>query len=786
MRRILSFMLFCFVSIHTLAAENNFKIQGYIRDAATGNGLAGANVSVEPILTGDASDEEGFFEVTVPAGNYQIYFYYVGYETVVKTMKIENNMKLIIEMQEEILEAETIVSVADRDDNVQSVSMSIAQINSETIKTVPVVLGEVDLIKTIQLLPGVSSVGEGTSGFNVRGGAADQNLVLLDGISVYNASHLFGFFSIFNSDATDDLTLYKGNMPAKYGGRLSSVLDIRQKDGNSKKHELKGGIGLISSRLMAEGPINGEKGSYVFAGRRSYGDLFLPLFNNNSTAFFYDLNFSGAYNFNSYNYLKVAAYFGRDKFEISDVFGNSWGNAGFSAQWRHFFSEKFLSNLTYSFSDYAYGLDILSDGSEFIWRAHVRNHTVQNNFSWFINDNNILEFGIGSIFYDFQPGLIQPDSENSSILRTELDKKYAFEPSAFISMEQTFSEKMSINYGVRFSSFFRTGRQSIPVYQDNAPVLYNPVLGRYENGRVISTRNYDNGDIISEFFGIEPRVTVKYAFAEDKSIKLGYNHTRQYLHLISNSTAPSPLDLWAPSGPFIEPQKADQFAVGYYQNFAESTYESSVEVYYKKMYNLVDYVDGAELFLNNNLETELLSGSGRAYGIEFYLKKKSGRFTGWISYTLSRSERKVTGLNELDPGINGGRYYPTSFDKLHDFSATGVYKLNKDWTLSANFVYTSGRPTTYPDSRYEYNGIIVTQYEDRNQERFPNYHRLDISATLHDKWGGDWVFSLYNVYNRMNASSITFRQNEDNPIVTEAVRTTIFGIVPSISYNFDL
>jgi hypothetical protein len=428
-------------------------------------------------------------------------------------------------------------------------------------------------------------------------------------------------------------------------------------------------------------------------------------------------------------------------------------------------------------------LQIFADGSAFDWSAFIRNVNLKADLSYFVDDKHTLDFGAGTIFYEFAPGKISP-IDNSPVNEKTLDSKYAIEPALYMNYDHIISQSLSMQYGLRFSSFFRTGQQTLYSYSNNAPITYNDRLGRYEEGVVTDSTNYKNNEVIKSFYGIEPRVSLRYAFNDQSSIKLSYNRTKQYIHLISNTTAPSPLDVWTPSGPYLEPQISDQFALGYFRNFDNNAYESSIEVYYKDLQNQLDYVPGAALAVNNTLETEILSGPGRAYGLELYLKKRTGRFTGWISYTLSKTERKFAGLNELDPGINSGDYYPSSFDRTHDLSITGIYDLNKTWSFSANFVLTTGRPITYPNSRYEFANLVVTQYEGRNTDRLPTYHRLDLSATLHNFWRGDWVFSIYNVYNRMNASSITFRPNEDNPTITEAVRTTIFGIVPSITYNF--
>jgi hypothetical protein len=760
-------------------------LSGYIRDAETGEELIGANVVIEKLNTGATTNAYGFYSVSLPFGKYVVTYSYIGYETIEKVIDLSDSKAINIEMKTAYLESEAIVTTAEKvDENVKSIEMSVSKIDVKSIRKVPVVLGEADVLKTMTLLPGVSTIGEGASGFNVRGGAADQNLILLDESPIFNAAHLFGFFSVFNSDAMKDVKLYKGGIPANYGGRLSSVLDVRQREGNSKAFKASGGLGLISSRLLIEGPLQQDKSSFLIAGRRSYGDLFLPLFNNNSVAYFYDLNFKANYILSDNNRLFASGYLGRDRFELDKVFGNEWGNSAVTLRWNHLFSNQIFSNFSAIYSKYDYGLSILADGSGFEWNAQIRNMNLKTDLSYFINDRNTIDFGAGAIMYKFEPGQIDP-TDNSAVVSQTLDKKYALEPAVYLNYDQKISSNLSMQYGLRYSTFYRMGKQTIYSYENNAPVVYNDFLKRYDDGVITDSTSYGQNEIIKSFSGFEPRISARYSFNTSSSIKMSYNRTRQYIHLVTNNTSPSPLDVWSPSGKYIKPQIADQYAIGYFRNFVDNTYESSVEIYYKKLYNQLDYVPGADLLLNNTLETEILYGQGRSYGLELFLKKNTGRLTGWISYTLARAENQVKGLTPLDPGINNGKYYPSNFDKTHDLSITGIYEANLTWSFGANFIYTSGRPITYPKSRYEYGDIVVTQYEDRNSDRLPAYHRIDISATLHNKWRGDWVFSLYNVYNRQNASSITFRQNEDNPTITEAVRTTIFGIIPSITYNFN-
>jgi len=776
-------MILSLSSSMLLAQGKTVTLSGYISDRASGEALIGANIVIEGQAIGGSTNQYGFYSISLPTGSYQINASYLGYQPTTIDLNLTSARKLNIELVPATVEGEEVVITGEAaDQNVQSMEIGVEKLDVQIIKQVPVVLGEVDVLKTIQLLPGVSQVAEGSAGFNVRGGSADQNLVLLDEAPVYNASHLFGFFSVFNNDATKDVKLYKGGIPAQYGGRISSVLDVRQKEGNSKEFAASSGIGLISSRLLLEGPIQRDRGSFMLAGRRSYADVFLKLSGNNNTAFFYDLNFKSNYQLSENDRLYASGYFGRDRFELADILGTNWGNSAFTLRWNHLFNDRLFSNFTAIYSNYDYSLDILSSGSEYNWKSNIINTHLKADATFFINNNYRLEFGGGSIFYNFQPGSIKP-IKNSGVIPTALDKKFALESAGYLSLEQKLSSRLSMTYGLRFSNFMRLGDQILRQYANDAPVIFDPLTQRYQDGLVIGETTYGNNERISTFSGLEPRLAARIILDRNSSIKLGYNRTRQYIHLISNTSSPTPLDIWAPSGPFIEPQISDQIAVGYFRNFASDRFETSIEGYYKDMQNQLDYIDGADLTVNNYLETELLSGQGRAYGAELSIRKKQGKLTGWLSYTLSRSERQVEGINEIDPGINNGEYYPSNFDRLHDLSFTTIYQRSKRVSFSGNFIFSTGRPSTYPGGRYRFSNLIIPQYEDRNQNRLPAYHRLDVAVSLNEFWGGDWTFGIYNLYNRQNASSIRFRQNENNPLTSEAVRLSFFGIVPSITYN---
>ena len=772
-----------------IRAQNRITLSGYVRDGSTGEDLIGATVQVAGTSTGTITNLYGFYSLTIPRGANQIQVSYVGYElySLEKDFQSDETINVELPLSAEQLEEVVISSVAENA-NVVNNEMSVVSLQPRTIKQVPAVLGEPDVIRSLQLLPGVTSVADGASGFNVRGGSADQNLILLDEGIIYNSAHLLGLYSVVNPDAIKDVKLYKGGIPARYGGRLSSVMDIRQREGNSKEFNGEAGIGLISARALVEGPIIKDKSSFMIAGRRSYGDAILRATGSNNAAYFYDLNVKTNYTINQNNRLFLSGYFGRDKFDLGGIFSNGWGNATSTLRWNRVFSDKLFANFSAIYSNYDYSVDQLTTGAEFNWKSNVITYNLKADFNYYIDDNNQVEFGADQKWYEFKPGKIRP-IEGSNLLETNLDKKFARELGAYASYERKMGP-LVINGGLKYSMFVRSGKQELPVYENDQPVVYNQLVGRYEEGTLIGTESYSKGEKISDFFNFEPRASLTYVLNEKNSIKASYNRLYQYQHLISNSTSPTPLDIWTPSGPFIEPQRADQVALGYFRNFANNTFEVSLEGYYKKMNNLVDYVDGAELVTNNNIETELLPGRGRSYGLEFYLKKNTGKLTGWVSYTLSNAERQVKGLGMGDPGINNGEYYAANYNKPHDLSVTAVYRVNDRWSMSSNFIYATGTPTTYPRGRYEFAGLVIPQFESRNQERLPDYHRLDVSATLTGKkkrWrngGHEWVFGFYNIYNRANASSIYFVESEEVKGESKAYKSYLFGITPSITYNF--
>lgn len=769
-------------------SQEKFTLSGIITDQSSNETLIGANIIIPSLKTGTTSNEYGFYSITLDKGEYEFQISYLGFKSIVQNINLDKDQTLNFKLIEDSESLDEIVIVEDVEKlNIRKPQMSLNSLSINTIKQIPVVLGEVDLIKSITLLPGVTTAGEGASGFNVRGGAADQNLILLDEATIFNSSHLFGLFSVFNPDAIKDIKLYKGGIPAKYGGRVSSVLDIYQKEGNSNEFKMNGGIGLVSSRLLAEGPLKKEQGSFLFGGRSSYAHLFLPLFDIDNIAYFYDLNTKLSYKLNDRNNIYLSGYFGRDVFSISDSFENAYGNAVINFRWNHLFSDKLFSNLSLIYSDYDYDLKL--NFVEFDWTSGIRNFNVKYDLKHYISNNFKLQYGLNSIYYKFNPGNITPTTETSGINTFKLIDKYAFENALYLDAEHQVTDKLALSYGLRFSSFLRLGQDELNVYDNNNPIIFNPELKIYEKADPIDTETYNRSDVIESFANIEPRVALAYQLNDQSSVKASYNKMSQYLHLLSNTSSPTPLDVWTPSGKYIKPQILHQFAFGYFKTINDNTYNLEVETFYKTVKNRIDYIDGADLIANNAIEQVILNGRARAYGLEVLFRKNEGDFQGWIAYTLSKSEQQTKGRTPDEIGINNGLWYNTPYDKTHDISVTASYKLSDKWSFNSNFLFQTGLPATFPNGQYEYNGISIPTFTARNSSRIPNYHRLDVSAKYipkpnsDKKWTTEWVFGVYNAYNRNNASSISFRENRTTG-VNESFKQSIFGIIPSISYNF--
>lgn len=787
MKKLLS--LFFLLSI-SIFSQEKFTLSGTVYDNSSNETLIGVSIYIPELNAGTTTNEYGFYSLTIPRGTYKIQVSYLGYSSIFETLILNQKLSKNYKLKEEAESLDEIIIATDIEKlNIQSPQMSVNKLTSATIKQIPVVLGEADIIKSLTLLPGVTSAGEGASGFNVRGGAADQNLILLDEAIVFNSSHLFGFFSVFNPDVIKDVKLFKGGIPAKYGGRLSSVLDIYQKEGNSKDFNITGGIGLVSSRLLIEGPIKKEKISFLVGGRSSYAHLFLPLFDNDNKAYFYDLNTKVNYRIDERNSVFFSGYFGEDVFGINDSFVNTYGNKVGNLRWNHLFSDKLFSNLSVIYSDYFYGLTL--DFVGFEWDSGITNFNLKYDFNHYLNDKVKLSYGINNIYTKFNPGEILPNRADSGIQPEKLIDKYANEFAGYLEAEHKINNRFTLQYGARFSNFRRLGQDELNIYENGNPVIYNQQFKVYESAVAIGTESFNRSDIIESFNNFEPRLSLSYLINEDTSVKMSYNRMAQYLHLISNTASPTPLDVWTPSGKYVKPQLLDQFAFGYFKSIKEGVYTLETEFFYKDIQNRIDYINGANLIANNEIETIILNGQARAYGLEVLLKKNEGNFKGWLAYTISNSEQKTQGRNDHEPGINQGEWYKTPFDKTHDISVNASYDFSEKWTFNANFLFQTGQPTNYPVGQYEVQGLNVPIYDDnrRNADRLPSYHRLDIAATLtpdknkNRKWQGEWVFGIYNLYGRQNAASISFSQNRET-MRNEAVQTSIFGMVPSVTYNF--
>ena len=755
----------------TTYSQSKHTISGYIKDAKTGEGLIGASVIVKEIPgTGVSTNAYGFYSLTLTDGKYTLVTQFVGYEPFSTPIILDKNLKSNFTIKEKLSSLkEVVISGEKREENIIKTQMGVEKMNIKEVNNIPVLLGEKDLLKTLQLIPGVKSAGEGNSGFYVRGGGADQNLILLDEATVYNASHLMGFFSVFNSDAIKDLTVFKGSQSSEYGGRLSSVLDIKMNDGNNKRYGVSGGIGLISSRLSIEGPIVKEKGSFSLSGRRTYADLFLKLSSDtnlrDAKLYFYDLNLKGNYTINDKNRLFLSGYFGKDILGFGSMFGIDWGNATGTLRWNHLINDKLFSNTSLIFSNYDYKITLDFNGNKMNIISRIQDYNLKEDFQYFASANSKLKVGFNSIYHKIIPGAITNSS--NSIQDLNLPNKYAWENAIYGSHELKLSALLGIEYGVRLSSFSAIGPGNFYTFNSE--------------GTPIDTIKSSSGEFVKTYFNIEPRLAINYMVDEKSSIKASYGRNTQNLHLLSNSTSGSPTDLWIASSNNVKPELCDQVSLGYFRNFFNNNYEFSTEVYYKKLQNQIDYKNGAELNFNEMVESQLYFGNGRAYGIELFLKKKYGRFNGWVGYTLSRSERK---FNE----INNGNYYPAKQDRTHDVSIVGIFNLSKKWTVSATWVYYTGNAVTFPSGKYEVAGQVFSYYTERNGYRMPAYHRLDIGATWitkkTEKFESSLNISVYNVYARENAYSITFKEDPNDPTKTQAVQTTLFKLIPSITYNF--
>ncbi|MFA8299209.1 MAG: TonB-dependent receptor domain-containing protein [Hyphomicrobiales bacterium] len=756
----------------TVSAQNKYSLSGYFKDKFTGEDLIGATIYVKSLKTGATTNVYGFYSISLPQGEYEVSGSYIGYELLMKKIKVDKDKTINFNLNPTAQNLEEVVITSEADDaNFRNSEMGIATLKPSEISSLPVLFGENDIMKTMQLKAGVKSGGEGKSGFSVRGGSSDQNLILLDESPVYNASHLMGFFSVFNSDAIKEATLIKGSSPANYGGRLSSVMDIQMKEGNLYSYHGEGGIGSILSRFTFEGPIKKGQGSFIVSGRRSYMDLFMKLSDNskeaNSEIYFYDFNMKANYAINKNNRIFVSGYFGRDIFSYNnDDFYFFWGNKTTTLRWNHIFNPKLFLNSTimYSKFNYSLGFDMKTISSDVT--SSIEDLAIKEQFEYYASPLHKLSFGLSAIRHHFNPGKIKFGINGENFERQQ-EVKNSIEGALYFSDEWKVNEKLTLYPGIRLSYFTSIGPGTLYTYN--------------EDNEIEAEEHLKKGDNADTYYGLEPRFLVNYQLTENSSLKTSYTRNYQYLHLIAQSTTSTPMDIWYPSTNNIKPQYSDQYALGYFRNFMDNKLELSVEVYYKDMYNPLVLENGGSIF-TENVEAWLTQGKGRSYGLELSLRKKKGKFTGWISYTLSRTEMK---FDDIDKGA----WFPSRYDRTHDISIVATYDLNKRWTFSGNWVYYTGDAVTFPEGKYMIDGNIANYYTSRNGYRMPDYHRLDFGAIYNlginkkRKYKSFYKFSLYNVYGRRNAYSISFRESKANVGEMEAVRLSLFSFVPSLSYT---
>jgi len=759
-------LLLCFLFSNAGIAQK-IELKGKVSDGSTGEPLASALVRVKDTSYGVFTDAVGHYSLLLEdRGVYTIVVTYVGYQEVSWKVDLQQHQSMDFQLENNLHLREVVVSATAPDERVKAVTMGVERLSALEIKQMPALMGEVDLLKAIQLLPGVQAAAEGGSGFSVRGGSPDQNYILIDNTNVYNASHLLGFFSIFNNDVLSGLDLYKGDIPLKYGGRLSSLLDVRTKDSHPEKLKGVGGVGLISSRLMMEGPIN-KKSSWLVGGRRSYADLFLKLSSNKSlrrsAVYFYDLNGKLTHRFSQKDMLDFNGYYGKDNFS-ADMGKFFYGNGAASLTWRHIYTDVLSSKISFNLSSYDYGLESKIENMEATWTSSIRDYMLRLDMNHVISDLWNMTYGLTSTFHQFQPGHV--------VLSGTVDYKVegvnALEHGVYFSNEQKFSDIFSVKYGTRFSVFQNIGKATAFRYDDEY--------------RMMDSTIYQSGKIYNTYTAWEPRAGFVLQVGEASSVKGNYVHNVQFMQLANNSASGSPLDIWFPASPNIKPQAVDMFSAGYFHNLLDNLIETSVELYYKKQKNVIDFAEHADLMLNKHLESEVRTGKGKAYGAEFMVRKNRGDLTGFVNYTLSRSERTI-------PEVNNGKTYVSPYDKTHSVNMVANYDFSKSISVSAVWVYATGNPTTYPSGRFEINGEYFPIYSGRNEYRRPDYHRLDLSFTwiprqdAGRRWHGEWNVSLYNAYGKKNPWMINFRQNEETGL-PYAEMLYLFGVVPSITYNF--
>ncbi|MFM9840930.1 MAG: TonB-dependent receptor [Cyclobacteriaceae bacterium] len=766
-----------FVSILT-HGQQKLTLSGYVKDASNGEELIGVTVYIKELATGTTTNPYGFYSITLTPGTYNVQYSYIGYTSQLMPLKLDQNISKNIELVTEAQELTEVVVKAEKSDaNVKELQMSKTTLNLDQIRKLPAAFGESDIIKNVQIQPGVISAGEGTSSFFVRGGGSDQNLILIDEAPVYDPSHLFGLFSVFNSDVVKASELYRGGIPARFGGRLSSILEVRTKDGNDKKFAGTGGIGLLASRLAIEGPIVKDKSSFILSGRRSYVDLF----QTENKVYFYDLNGKVNWRINNNNRIFFAFYSGRDQLGVNKTSTFGWGNTTATGRWNHVFNDRLFLNATFIYSNFDYKLESKDPSQGYIWKSQIQQLSLNNDFTYYLNLKNEISFGYHLSYRKFQPGTISPNTAASLFSTVELEKEGALDHALYLDNKQKLSDRVTVSYGVRLSIFQNVGQSNVIVYGDRTN---DTKITRSD------TIKYKEFEVIKTYVNWEPRVSFHYLLNESSSIKASYNRMVQNTHLISSGTIPLPFNTWAPSGTYLKPQIADQYAIGYFKNFANNKFEVSVEAYYKDLDNVTDFKDNAQVFFNKDLAAEYRQGKSQAKGIELSLQKKEGRLTGSLSYTLSEATRTV-------PGVNQGNPFPANYDRRNVVNLTSTFDLNTKWAFGMNFTYSTGRPITLPSGRYELDGYNVDLISSRNGYRLPDFHRLDISATYTPtakkdrRWKGQWVFSIYNVYNNNNPFSLYTRVAQDSKgnvigdgTQKEARLTSLFPILPSVTYNF--
>ena len=766
----------------TSYGQEKVTLNGYVKDIDNGEELIGVTIYIPQLKAGTITNDYGFYALTVPKGNYEVQFSYLGYQQQTLIIELNANVARNLELTPEAEQMQEIV-IEERplDENVSSVQMSKNTLNMNQVRKLPALFGEVDIIKNIQLLPGVISAGEGTSSFFVRGGSGDQNLILIDEAPVYDPSHLFGLFSVFNADVIKDSELYKGGIPSRFGGRLSSILDVRTKDGNNKDYVLTGGIGTMATRIAVEGPIVKEKSSFILSARRSYLDAFLRAAGEDFLVHFYDINAKVNWKHNNNNRFFLAFYTGRDGFKFDDDFGFGWGNMTGTFRWNHLFNDRLFMNTSVIVSNFDYKLESTDVAQGFKWISNLQEFSIKNDLSYSLNTSNELTFGYQVTGRRFAPGEVGPNAEGSIFDNVSFQHMYALDHGIYVSNQQTISPRLTLDYGVRLSIFQNIGKGDVYLYEDPQDNI---------NKKRIDTLHYAAWETIKAYVNLEPRLAVRYAIDETQSVKLSYNRMVQNTHLLASGTVPVPFNTWNPSNYYLKPQVADQVAAGYFRNFRDNMFEGSIEAYYKDINNVTDFADNAELFFNEDISTEYRQGDAWAYGLEFMVNKQHGKLTGMASYTWSKAQRKV-------PDVNKGRTFDANYDRRNVVNIQAAYDLNEKWTFGALFTYSTGRPVTLSSGKWEYGSYNPDVITERNAHRLDNFHRLDLSVTLNPKknlsrkWKGQWVFAVYNAYSRKNPFTVytRTRQDDDGNIIgdgreKEARMIYLFPVLPSVTYNF--